>query len=276
VLQIATINANTDGPLATAAPPLFRIDGNHRLSAADKDDEFKDIIAPYCVILFEAGDQDKRNSKTIFHNINSKSIPLTSEENLKIILDDETLFSDEDLKEPTSFGWAFLLARRARTAVGPQAVPALKHVLVHPRTVLVELFALLLKRKAIAPSERDMPKVLKCFRDVEDIYAADEDLRANHCIGLFHAFFYFSLIDAEEGHLKPFRYWVRGNHLASLTSIDALALIEIFERVQTARKRTIFVSMQFGDSTQAIYHRESGGANQQGLSAKNQDPATAQ
>jgi hypothetical protein len=38
-----------------------------------------------------------------------------------------------------------------------------------------------------------------------------------------------------------------------LNMIDAPALIEIFERVHTARKRTVFVSMEFSDKTQAIF-----------------------
>jgi hypothetical protein len=251
-LQIATVSI-PDRLLTREKSPLFRIDGNHRLSAADKDNEFKDIVAPYCVILFEAGDLERRNSKTIFHNINSKSVPLTSEENFKIILDDEALFSDETLKEPTSFGWPLLLARRARAAVDPVTMPALKHVLAHPRTVLVDLFKLLIDRKAIAESEKSIPKSLKCLTEVHSIYAPDDELRANNCVGLFHAFVYFCITDADEGRLKPFRLWVRGNHLAALKTIDAPALIEIFERVHTARKRTIFISMQFGEKTKGVF-----------------------
>jgi hypothetical protein len=83
-LQIATLTV-PDALLTKTPLPLFRIDGNHRLSAADQEEaEFKDIVAPFCVILFGSGDEAKRNTKTIFHNINSKTIPLTSEENLRI------------------------------------------------------------------------------------------------------------------------------------------------------------------------------------------------
>jgi hypothetical protein len=251
-LQIATVNI-PEGLLITPPPPLFRIDGNHRLSAADEDEEFKDIVAPYCVILFQAGDEDKRNSKTIFHNINSKSIPLTPEENLKIILDDESLFPDETLKEPTNFGWPFLLARRTCEAVKPLATPALAHVLAQPRTVLVALFTLLLSRKKIPPSEKAVPVILKCLSVVHGIYAADDELKVNTCVGLFIAFIYFCLTDPAERSLNPFKNWVSGNHLTALTAVDAPALIEIFERVHTARKRKIFIAMEFGDHTQPIF-----------------------
>jgi hypothetical protein len=251
-LQIATLNV-PDALLADAQPPLFRIDGNHRLSAADKEEEFQDIVAPFCVILFGDGMEDRRNSKTIFHNINSKSIPLTSEENLKIILDDEALFSDEALKDPSNFGWPFLLARKAKASVEPAAVPALKHVLKDSRAVLVDLFRLLIEKKAVKASEKDLPDVQTCLRTVHDLYTADEDLKANQCVGLFQAFVYFCLTDARDGRLAPFKHWVKGNHLAAMKATDAHALIDIFERVHTARKRTIFISMQFGASTDATF-----------------------
>lgn len=251
-LQVATL-AVPDALLKVTPLPLFRIDGNHRLSAADQEAEFKDIVAPFCVILFGSGDEDKRNSKTIFHNINSKTIPLTSEENLKIILDDTTLFPDDALKEPTSFGWPFLLARKAKPSIEPAAVPALKDVLKHPRTALVDLFKLLIEKKAIPRSAAKLPDVQACFKKVEAIYAADEDLRSRHCLGLFHAFVYFCLTDPKRKMLKPFKQWVMGNRLAALKETDAHALIEIFESIHTAKARTVFVSMQFGDDTDDTY-----------------------
>lgn len=252
MLRIATLTVpNT---LLTANPlPLFRIDGNHRLSAADLKTEFRDILAPFCLILFGNDTEDKRNSKTIFHNINSKTIPLTSEENLRIILDDEILFPDDALKEPTSFGWPYLLARKAHASVDLAAVPALTELLKQPRTVLVELFKLLIEKKAIRASGKNLPDVQSCLSTVQGIYAADEDLKANQCVGLFHAFMYFCLTDAKEGHFKSFHQWVKGNHLAAMKSTDAHALIDIFKRVHTARKRTIFISMQFGSSTDATF-----------------------
>jgi hypothetical protein len=242
-----------DKLLTITPPPLFRIDGNHRLSAADTEQEFRDIVAPYCVILFGDGQADKRNSKTIFHNINSKSIPLTSEENLRIILDDEALFPDEALKDPANFGYPFLLARKAKASVELAAVPALKLVLKDSRAVLVDLFRLLVEKKAIKTSEKDLPDVQGCLRKVHDLYAADKDLKANFCVGLFHAFVYFCLTDARDGRLKPFQLWVKGNHLAAMKATDAHALIDIFERVHTARRRTIFISMQFGSGTEATF-----------------------
>jgi hypothetical protein len=106
---------------------------------------------------------------------------------------------------------------------------------------------------SISSSEGTVPTVLKCLRYVHGIYAADDELKVNACVGLFIAFIYFCLTDPSDKRLNPFKHWVKGNHLTALTSIEAPALIEIFERVHASRRRTIFVSMEFGTHTQAIY-----------------------
>ena len=142
---------------------------------------------------------------------------------------------------------------QAKPSIEPAAVPALKAVLKHPRTALVDLFKLLIEKKAIPKSGAKLPDVQACFKKVEAIYAADTDLAAKHCLGLFHAFVYFCLTDPTRKLLKPFKHWVAGNRLAALKETDAHALIEIFESIHTAKARTIFVSMQFGDETDDTY-----------------------
>ena len=87
---------------------FFRIDGNHRLSASKslEDPEIEKILTPFCIILFEEttskiinpdgtkgillnDNYGEKFEKVVFHNINTKSIPLTPEENLKVIIDDK-------------------------------------------------------------------------------------------------------------------------------------------------------------------------------------------
>ncbi len=92
--------------------PFHRIDGNHRLNAAEKSNSEKveRMVIPFCILLGteyyddkglyvndESKDFDKA-VKVFFHNINTKTIPLTSEENLKVMIDDMDNFSDEELE----------------------------------------------------------------------------------------------------------------------------------------------------------------------------------
>lgn len=233
--------------------PLFRIDGNHRLSAADMKQEFRDVLAPFCIILFGTGEEDKRTSKTIFHNINSKHIPLTREEIYKIVLDDTDLFSDATLKDSPSFGNHMLLARRAMPLLEPSAVPSLKGLFSDKRTMLVDLFQLLISKKLLPKTAATAPALESALATVHTLYQQENELTANANPGLFHAFMYYALTDAKNRRLGPFTQWVKGNHLAAMKTTDAHGLIEIFDRVHTAKARTIFVSMQFGDNTDDTY-----------------------
>lgn len=104
---------------------LIRIDGNHRLSAAN--DVADDFTLPFCLLLFRNPKENEQFTRAIFHNINAKQIPLSLEENLKVILESEQVFSDEVLKTDNSFGWKYYLARKTVRAVDlsflPQLVP---------------------------------------------------------------------------------------------------------------------------------------------------------
>ena len=85
--------------------PFHRVDGNHRLSAAEQiadDYRVNQMNIPFCIILFEEvttqkfvpdeglviikDDSYEKFERVVFYNINSKSIPLTIDENLKCIL----------------------------------------------------------------------------------------------------------------------------------------------------------------------------------------------
>ncbi len=253
LLRVASLNV-PDALLSRKVQlPFFRIDGNHRLSAAAKHATFKDLMTPYCILLFQADAEGTRHSKTIFHNINSKAVPLTPEENLKIILGDETLWPDAVLKDPSVFGWEYFFARHLAKKIQDDYLEAIKHLLADKRAVLVELSRFLLHRKAIAAKESELEKVFACVKKVNALYAGDDSLKINACAGLLVAFAYFCLTDAEYHRLDPFRYWVKGNHLAAVRGMDAATLVEVFEKVHLAKTRTVFVSMQFGDETRATF-----------------------
>lgn len=92
--------------------PFQRIDGNHRLTAAEQsnNDKVDRMIAPFCIIVGTEYYQGAvrqvnplttefdKSVKVFFHNINTKTIPLTSEENLKVLIDDKNSFPDSELE----------------------------------------------------------------------------------------------------------------------------------------------------------------------------------
>lgn len=96
--------------------PFRRVDGNHRLLAIEKlisEGQMRsNYLIPFCIIVFP-DNASLKDEKVIFHNINSKAIPIRSEVLLEgIVIDsrDELSFSDKELDD--SFGHEYLLARK--------------------------------------------------------------------------------------------------------------------------------------------------------------------
>lgn len=88
---------------------LSRIDGNHRLSAAEY--LLNDILIPFCIIIFSDEEEAKNNSRAIFHNINSKQIPLKLEQNIKIIIESSDVFTNDILEKSQPFGCHYKFTR---------------------------------------------------------------------------------------------------------------------------------------------------------------------
>lgn len=102
--------------LSSEEKPFRRVDGNHRLQAMERLISTGQIsstyLIPFCLILFADTDSLK-DEKVIFHNINSKAVPLKSEQLLKSVVvqqHDGLDFNDRELKE--KFGPEYLLARK--------------------------------------------------------------------------------------------------------------------------------------------------------------------
>lgn len=231
-----------------------RIDGNHRLSAfeAMEDVEFDRFEAPFCIVFFPSREA-RRNEKALFHNINSKALPLTPEEVFKGIVDAPEDFSDSDLRD--RFGPEYLQCRQLKGRIDFSYLSNLKNVFGQnigqddcARSVLIQ--SLQDVRGQIAPkSTLDTEAVFEAIKRINDTYD-DKRLQASTAQGLFAAFLYFQLADdRSRGTYEQFTNWVLRTHQYELTSINAADLIKIFGKIAQSRKRQVFVSMQFSDDT---------------------------
>ena len=261
---------------------LFRIDGNHRLSAADDTDpsDIKyGLSTPFCIVLHADDPQARRFDKVVFHNINAKQIPLTSEENLRLILEtgNDSLFDDKDLLESVNFGPAYYLARKLLHVIDDTYLAVLKGPLENRRSLALALTQFLIGKdvinetKDIADLDGQVQRLLKAFQTVNAIYQERPKLAENTCHGILVAFLYFALHN-EGKQLHAFARWVTSNHIDHLTppdtttkglgyhnhlgriqAVDASSLVSVFKSVLTARKREIFISMDFRDDTLETY-----------------------
>lgn len=232
-----------------------RIDGNHRLSAFEalKDVEFDRYVAPFCLVFFGSAKDARRNEKALFHNINSKAMPLTSEEVYKGIVDAPEDFSDSDLND--RFGPEYLQCRLLKGRLDFSYLSNLKSVFGRnkgqddcSRSVLIQ--SLQDVRGQIDPKTTlDTDAVFEAIKRINDTYG-DKRLQASTAQGLFAAFLYFQLSsDRSRGTYEQFTNWALRTHQYELRSINAADLIKIFSKIAQSRKRQVFVSMQFSEDT---------------------------
>lgn len=264
---------------------LFRIDGNHRLSAArdlKPGDAAWGLETPFCIVLHQDATEKQRFEKVVFHNINAKQIPLTSEENLRLILQtgEGALFSDEDLLARPSFGPAYWLARHLLPQFQANFLGGLSQHFENRHTLALGLAQFLMAKQAVAseadavPLQGEVDRIRQALIAVNAHYAepARAALREAGCHGVLTAFVYFALKN-EGRQLAAFARWIDTNridrlspatttrglgyhyHLGRTQAVDAASLVDVFESVLTARSREVFVSMQFGTppGTEPVY-----------------------
>jgi hypothetical protein len=249
-----------------AGKVLKRIDGNHRLSAFEALTDKTQLDAnpiSFCMLLLPQ-DGAKQNEKALFYNINSKALPLTSEEVYRGIIDDETGFPDDVLER--DFGTEFVLCRAMRKRLDFDYLPHLRRVFGQLNNVpelpdarcslLIEGLQDWRNERQRLNLDTSLPGETVLLQDIQRIntsYAPkhENDSRLRRCAasGLFSAFLYFALSDAaqpdEPQRFEQFKNWVLKNHQYELKTINASDLIRIFEKVAESRRRQIFVSMQF-------------------------------
>lgn len=232
-----------------------RIDGNHRLSAFEtlNDVEFDRYVAPFCLVFFGSANDARRNEKALFHNINSKAWPLTSEEMLKGIVDAPEDFSDNDLSN--RFGPEYLQCRHLKDLLNFNYLSNLKSVFGKnegqdecARSMLIQSLQDIAKQLGNAPAPTT-DAVFEAIKRLNDTYS-DTRLKASTAQGLFAAFLFFQLSsDRARGTYEQFTNWVLRTHQYELQSIHAADLIKIFSKIAQSRKRQVFISMQCSENT---------------------------
>ncbi|MEN6384545.1 MAG: hypothetical protein ABFD79_05045 [Phycisphaerales bacterium] len=242
-----------------------RIDGNHRLSIIGSNgSNYNNIVTPFCLVFFRNEKEDEKFGAALFHNINHKALPLTVEDNLRLILENKELFPDDILKNSTSFGWEYYFARVLIQKLETCNLDSLVKVFdQRERTVCLELFKYLLNKNIIPRKMRlkntstltTCQKVFRALKTVNSIYE-EKELRNNTSIGLLIAFVYFTLLDRRDGtkKIEQFENWIKKSHLTKIKGVEAESIITIFENILISRKRQIFISMQFDKPSEPTYN----------------------
>ena len=233
--------------------PFARLDGNHRLTASIEQ-MVRDRVTPFCLILCQNQVEFRRFSRSLFHNINYKQVPLTMEHNLKLILEDTELFPDALLKKSAEgFGWPYYLTRKLHEQRDFNLLPNLAAFFTkEPRARLLSLLEFLIARKALGKNENAIKRLSSALGQVKGLFETHPALKDSRNSGLLTALVYFQL--KTQVPVIPFVRWVVENHLHEIKESNPNDLIAIFEKILLSQKRTIFVSMPIGkDKTEDHY-----------------------
>lgn len=259
IIRIATLIVNDK-----LDKPFHRIDGNHRLDAAEKStsEKVEGMVVPFCLLLgTEFYDQDTgarvsnvetekfdKAVKIFFHNINTKTIPLTSEENLKVMIDDKQNFSNEDLENIFS-GQHPIKTRELIDLVNSKIFTNIQHVLRdNYRSFYNEIFRYLLKDGE--DESLVVEKMLSSLQAVNTLYGLEPNLKSNESIGILTGFLYYHIKD-ESAKFDLFKRWILNNQIFNVNNISAENLIKIFNEI-VASEIKVFVAMPYWDGNPGI------------------------
>jgi len=253
-LETVTIHID-ETELLKGWKPFHRIDGNHRLAAVNEisDAGIKNLPIPFCLILLSGGVNDEKFESVIFHNINSKSEHLTSEENLKALFNN-TYFTDEELNK--NFSWAYVKARHLLDKLDFTFLESIRNVFKNPlnneqwqiRTVAVKALEFLKSKKLISKGV-SISLLLFHITAVNSIYKSEAVLIESNDDNLFIAFLYYSFKEINgTTQVSAFKNWIILNEIYKIKINNAEGVIEIFDKV-LEKKIRIFMAMPYYSST---------------------------
>ena len=229
---------------------LIRIDGNHRLSAADE--VMNDFNVPFCLLLFRDPKENDRYSRAIFHNINAKQIPLKLEENLKVILNSEDVFTDSKLITDPTFGWEYYLSRKVLKKDVFSNYPFIESLIRGWEcTYLCETFKLLIDCGYLK-EEDESAKIFEM--QLSEIETALQEAKLHSVpqnMPVIGALSYYKLTDSQK--YVQFISWIKKNCMAEAADIHTKDLISIYDKVYENTPKNVFMSMWYSDKTIDTY-----------------------
>ena len=236
---------------------FFRIDGNHRLNAIEKKLDEKDYQAPFCLIFFSEEDAgyepnhfqtlstnlpaNAKQQRVLFHYINSRGLPLTSEENLTAIFS-KNQFTDDEIEK--TFGTEFLFAKNLYESIDKDSISEIEQY-CRTSNCYASFLKKLCKLLITLFSENNvMVKNVKIGLSRANTYLIEnEDIKNNLSENILIAISFLGI--KEDGIvLRQFIRWIKNKKLYEVKDIDTQSLIEVFEKAYKTEFK-IFVAMPY-------------------------------
>jgi hypothetical protein len=219
---------------------LSRIDGNHRLSAAEY--LANDILIPFSLIVFPSYEEAKNNSRAIFHNVNSKQIPLKLEQNIKIIIESETVYPDNILEKPQPFGMPYIFTRELLCGEDKLNFDFFPHIKKLIRDVKYSFFTDLFKH-LLNGGLIKQDSAVECIKN--ELVSVENALSDAHIVAstnsaIVGALAYYKLTSLDK--YNRFIKWVAKNHIANAKNVRIEDIINIFDMVYESIPKKVFLA----------------------------------
>lgn len=227
---------------------LNRIDGNHRLSAADE--VISDFKIPFCIILCRNNDEEDQYSRAIFHNINAKQIPLNLEQNLNVILGSPNLFSDDKLK--TEFGMAYYLARKTIDAIDFSYFPTIKTYIEKEKcSFFVDLYKYLINAEKIEANDSAIANIRGQLVAIETALTESNIIATTTNIAVIGALAYYKLSN-------PFKYrgflsWIQKNNIGNVEKLHIDDVTNLYDEIYRHVPKKAFLARWYPAETDLAY-----------------------
>jgi nucleoside 2-deoxyribosyltransferase len=235
--------------------PFHRIDGNHRLTVAENSTSpiVEGMTVPYCIILGEeyfnrdgslVETEDTRefekSIRVYFHNINTKSLPLSSEQNLSVILDPNSQFSLEEIE--TIFPKTGVSTREFIDRIDAKLFSGLENILDENfRNVANSIFSVF--NEFIGDVPDVVTRVVEAFKTIDQLYIDNDKFKSHEGQGLFIALVYYHVKDKKQ--YQSFLRWIITNHLFETTEILPRSIIKIYDKLYEKKVFKMFVAMPY-------------------------------
>ena len=231
---------------------LSRIDGNHRLSVANYLSS--DILIPFCIIIFPNEKEARNNSRAIFHNINSKQIPIKMEQNIKIIIESSCVYTDGILEQPQPFGLHYKFTREllcGNNKIDFTCFPNINRLVSSNKySFFTDLFRYLLKDDLIS-KETAVADVKSELVNVENAINESSIVISSNNSSIVGALAYYKLTNLDK--YNRFIKWVAKNHISDAKNVGIDDIISIFDKVYDNIPKKVFLARWYPDSTDENY-----------------------
>ena len=233
---------------------LSRIDGNHRLSAANY--LTNDILIPFCLIIFPNEEEAINNSRAIFHNINSKQIPLKLEQNIKIIIESADVFTNSILEKSQPFGLHYKFTREllyGNERIDFDYFPSIKKLVsANKYSFFTDLFRYLLKEGLIS-NDTAVDDVKNELVKVENAINESSIVISSNNSSIVGALAYYKLSNLDK--YNRFIKWVAKNHISDAKNVGIDDIISIFDKVYDNIPKKVFLARWYPASTDENYEK---------------------